>query len=386
MESKTTHHPMKEILLADPGFIYRRFKADLDEAASKVLAGGWYILGPEVAAFEEEFARYCGVGHAVGVGSGTDALQLALRACRIGPGDLVVTVAHSAVATVSAIELAGATPVLVDIDEQSYTMDPAALERAVSYHGKAIKAIIPVHLYGHPADMPAIMDIARRSGVRVIEDCAQSHGAGIEGRSIGTWGDFAAYSFYPTKNLGAFGDAGGLTTGDVQLAQQARMIRQYGWEQRYISVARGMNTRLDELQASLLRVVLPHLDEHNEMRRKTADLICQGLQHEGTLSMPLTRTGFHHVYHQLTIRSRHRDALQALLKERQIGSGVLYPVPVHKQPAYLDNILIGPGGLALTELVAGEILSLPVHPGVCRNDATRVVESIKEAIKLLPNI
>lgn len=386
MESEQSKLALREILLADPGFIYRRNKAELDAAAAKVMAGGWYILGTEVTEFEDEFARWCGTGHAVGVGSGTDALHLALRACGIGAGDLVATVAHTAVATVCAIELAGAVPVLVDIDELSYTMDPRGLERAVAHYGRALKAVIPVHLYGHPADMPAIMNIAEQSGLRVIEDCAQAHGAAIGGRGVGTWGDFAAYSFYPTKNLGAFGDAGALTTSDPHLAHQARLFRQYGWEDRYISRVRGMNTRLDELQAAYLRVLLPNLHANNEMRQAIATLVGRGLEGVVGISLPATSPDCHHVFHQFTIRTRNRDALQSYLRERHIGSGVLYPVPVHCQPAYAGNIIICPGGLPCTERVAPEILSLPVHPGVSRADAERVVGAVKQAAEMLSGI
>src|SRR5262249_17932185 len=236
----------------------------------------WYILGQEVAAFEAEFARYLGVRDAVGVGSGTDALHLALRACGVGPGDAVITASHTAVATVAAIELAGAAPVLVDIDPRSFTLDPNRLEQTVAEHGGRgrassagrLKAIIPVHLYGHPADMPAVMDIARRHDLMVIGGWAQAHGAAVAGRRVGTWGHLAAFSFSPTKNLGALGDGGAVVTNDPQTAERARLLREYGWRERYRSEVPGMNTRLDERQAAVLRVKLRHPDPGNRRRRE----------------------------------------------------------------------------------------------------------------------
>src|SRR5438132_7055559 len=230
-----------------------------------------YILGDEVARFEEEFAHYLGVQYAVGVGSGTDALHIALRACGVGPGDTVLTVSHTAVATVAAVELTGATAVLTDIDPATATMDVNSLAEAIQkQHSGRLKAIIPVHLYGHPADMPAIMTIAERHGLKVIEDCAQSHGAALEGRKTGTWGHVAAFSFYPTKNLGALGDGGAAVTNDRTVAEQLRLLREYGWRERYVSDFAGLNTRLDELQAAVLRVKLRYLDKENARRRELA--------------------------------------------------------------------------------------------------------------------
>ena len=274
----------------DPRANYLAHKDEIDAAIAAVLAGGRYILGEQVAAFEREFAAYLGAGstegatHAIGVGSGTDALHLALRACGIGPGDRVFTVSHTAVATVAAIELAGATPVLVDIDPATFTMDPNRLEEAVrrdeggnssnvKRHSSIVtrhSAIIPVHLYGHPADMAAILEIARRYDLWVIEDCAQAHGATIDGQKTGTFGDIAAFSFYPTKNLGALGDGGAVVTSDPALAEQTRLLREYGWRERYVSAIPGLNSRLDELQAAILRVKLRYLDAENARRRALA--------------------------------------------------------------------------------------------------------------------
>jgi dTDP-4-amino-4,6-dideoxygalactose transaminase len=242
---------------ADPGAGYAAHRTEIDEAIRKVLEGGRYILGEEVEAFEREFAAFVSAGHAIGAGSGTEALHLALRACGVERGDTVATVSHTAVATVAAIELAGAKPLLVDVDASTFTMDPDHLQQALerlSSRGQRAKALIPVHLYGLPCDMPRIMEIARIHGARVVEDCAQSHGAAIGARMTGTWGDAAAFSFYPTKNLGAFGDGGAVVTSDPQVASRAQLLRQYGWRRRYVSEVAGWNSRLDEMQASILRV------------------------------------------------------------------------------------------------------------------------------------
>src|SRR5688572_19253148 len=242
-----------EILVSDPRRGYLAYRDEIDSAISRVLQGGMYILGSEVASFEREFAAYLGVAHAIGVASGTDALIVALKACGVGPGDSVITVSHTAVATVAAIELAGATPVLIDIDPDTFTLDASQLEGAIAAH-PSTRAVIPVHLYGHPADMPSILDAASRHDLYVIEDCAQAHGASLAGRMAGTWGHMAAFSFYPTKNLGALGDGGAVATNDPSIAERAAALRQYGWRTRYISDFPGMNSRLDEIQSAVLRV------------------------------------------------------------------------------------------------------------------------------------
>src|SRR5258708_7742541 len=267
---------------SDPAANYPAHKREIAPAIGAVLAGGSYILGPQVEAFEREFAAYLGVSHAIGVASGTDALHLALRACGVRPGDGVLTVSHTAVATVAAVELAGAAPVLVDIDPATFTLDCSALEAAVRTDwGVRLKAIIAVHLYGHPANMPAVMDIAGRHGLHVIEDCAQSHGASIAGRKTGSWGHVAAFSFYPTKNLGALGDGGAVVTNDSAFADRLRSLREYGWRRRYISDEPGMNSRLDELQAAVLRVKLPYLDSENACRSKHAEAYGVALEGAG---------------------------------------------------------------------------------------------------------
>ncbi|HEY6660259.1 MAG TPA: DegT/DnrJ/EryC1/StrS family aminotransferase, partial [Pyrinomonadaceae bacterium] len=257
------------ILCANPRAQYEAHKTAIDEAIRRVLENGRYILGEEVLAFEREFANYIGVRYAIGVGSGTEALHLALAACDIGEGDEVITVAHTAVATVAAIELSGAMPVLVDVEADYFTLDPNQLEAAIT---SRTKAIIPVHIYGQPSDLGAIRPIARRHGIRVIEDCAQAHGATYRERRVGSWGDVACFSFYPTKNLGAIGDAGAVTTNDPELAGKIRCLREYGWTERNVSSMPGWNSRLDELQAAILRVKLQFLEANNNERRRIASL------------------------------------------------------------------------------------------------------------------
>jgi dTDP-4-amino-4,6-dideoxygalactose transaminase len=361
---------------ADPKANYLAHKEEIDQAIGRVLDSGWYILGQEVTAFEQEFAQYLGVGHAIGVASGTDALEIALRACGVGIGDAVITVSHTVVATVAAIELVGATPILVDIDRKTFTLDPNRLEEAIAQHqGSRVKAIIPVHLYGHPADLPAIMEIARRHDLYVIEDCAQSHGAAIQGRKTGGWGHLAAFSFYPTKNLGALGDGGAVTTDDPQLAQQVRLLREYGWRQRYISDFAGMNSRLDEIQAAVLRVKLQYLDKENAQRRHLAE-IYNDLLSATPLILPQISRDVDSAYHQYVVKSENRDRLRDFLKANSVGTLIHYPVPVHRQPAYQDRVGIGSGGLPETEKVCQEILSLPMYPQMTNTQAQQVAELI----------
>jgi dTDP-4-amino-4,6-dideoxygalactose transaminase len=366
------------LLPANPRLNYLAHKAEIDAAVMGVLEGGWYILGKEVSSFEEEFAACVGAKAAVGVASGTDALELALRACGVGPGDAVVTVAHTAIATLSAIDLAGATPILADVDPATHTMDPDRLESAlVGLKGSRIKAVIPVHLYGHPADMAAIMEIAQRYGLYVIEDCAQSHGAKWNGRATGTWGHVGAFSFYPTKNLGALGDGGALVTDDPDLAEKARLLRQYGWRERYVSDLPGMNSRLDEVQAAILRVKLRSLNAENERRRHVARTYARLL--EGcALELPQERDGAYHVFHQYTLRSADRDDLRAYLQSHAIGTAILYPVPAHRQPGYADRVVVGSGGLERTETLCGEILSLPMYPELTDEQVEDIANLIRE--------
>ena len=360
---------------ADPGAGVAARRDEIAAAIDRVLDGGHYILGPEVQAFEREFAAYLGVPHVVGVASGTDALVLALRARGIGAGDEVVTVGHTAVATVAAIELAGASAVLVDIEPPTCTLDPAAVEGALT---PRTRALLPVHLYGHPAAMGALRALATRHGLALIEDCAQSHGATLDGRRTGSLGDAAAFSFYPTKNLGALGDGGAVATADAGVAERARRLREYGWRERYVSEVPGVNSRLDELQAAILRVKLRHLDEDNARRVALADLYAGALAETG-VTLPVTRDNCRHVYHQFVIRHRGRDALREELRGRGIGTLIHYPVPVHLQPAYRGR-LRAPGGLARSEEAAATVLSLPMYPELAPERARRVAAAVRESV------
>jgi dTDP-4-amino-4,6-dideoxygalactose transaminase len=360
------------ILCANPGAQYQAHRREIDACIQKVLEKGWYVLGEEVAAFESEFAAYVGVDHAVGVGSGTEALHLALAACGIGPGDEVITVAHTAVATVAAIEMCGASAVLVDVEPDYFTLDPARLEAALS---PRTKAILPVHLYGQPADLEPILAIARRHGLRVVEDCAQAHGAMYQGKRVGAWGDAACFSFYPTKNLGAFGDGGIVVSADPGFADRVRQLREYGWVTRYVSNLPGYNSRLDELQAAVLRVKLRHLDADNAARWARAAQYDDGLA--GTaVERPRRRPQASHVFHLYVVVSSQRDRLQAHLKAQGVGTLVHYPVPVHLQPAYRGR-LRGHDSLPETERIAQEVLSLPMYPELAADDLRSVVEAIR---------
>jgi dTDP-4-amino-4,6-dideoxygalactose transaminase len=363
----------------DPGAGYRARRVEIDQAVRRVLESGWYILGREVEAFEREFAAYLGAAHAVGVASGTDGLHLALRACGVGPGAAVVTVSHTAVATVAAIELAGAVPVLVDIAPDSYTMDPQSLEdalRACAAEPRLagrVKAIVPVHLYGRPAEMKAILGIARRHGLCVIEDCSQAHGAAIDGRKTGTLGDLGVFSLYPTKNLGALGDAGIVSTNDAALAQRLRLLREYGWRERNRSELPGLNSRLDELQAAILRVRLKYLDADNAARRALA-AVYDGALTASPLVPPGQDPRAPSVYHQYVVRATRRDELRARLREAGVQTLIHYPEAVHEQPAYRERLpWLVP--LDRTEAAVRQILSLPMYPELPPRSAGLVAEA-----------
>ncbi len=346
---------------------YDQLQSELDAVVKRVLKSGWYILGQEVTRFEQEFAAYCNVSEAVGVASGTDAIRLALQALAVGAGDEVITVAHTAVATVAAIEATGARPVFVDVDFNTCVLDPDLLARAIT---PRTKAIIPVHLYGYPADMVPILDIAERHNLYVVEDCAQAHGALYRERPVGSWGHLAAFSFYPTKNLGAFGDGGAVVTSHSELADRLRLLRQYGWRERYISESSGSNSRLDELQAAILQVKLSRLNEWNVTRRRLAALYHQLLS-QTPLTLPHDPENGQHVYHLYVVRSPQRNELQAYLKACGIATAIHYPVPVHLQPAY-TYLGCGPGTLPVTEQLAEQVLSLPLYPQL----STELVQTI----------
>ena len=363
------------ILCSNPQAQYLAHKGDIDAAVASVLSKGSYILGEEVQAFEQEFAQYIGVAHGIGVSSGTDALQVALRACKIGPGDEVITVAHTAVATVAAIELCGAQPVFVDIERDYYTMDPDTLEKAIT---KRTKCIVPVHLYGQPADLTPILEIAKRHSIRVIEDCAQAHGALYHNQRIGSFGDLACFSFYPTKNLGAAGDGGMLVTHDDELCRNARALREYGWKERYVSQCAGLNSRLDELQAALLRVKLRFLDGDNANRRSLAQVYARELC--DAVVLPKERPDCSHVYHLYVVRTQHRNQVQSAIRRAGIGALVHYPVPVHLQPAYKGRFRAS-GNLAETTQASEQVLSLPIYPGLTVSEVAYAAKTLKNVLE-----
>jgi|SRR5579863_726175 len=362
---------------ADPRAGYLEHRAAINAAIARVLDSGQYILGREAETFENRFAALIGVAHGIGCGNGTDALELAVRACGIGAGDLVFTVSHTAVATVAAIERAGATPVLIDIEKGGFNMDPAEFERALKAPpvGRPA-AVMPVHLYGEPAALDELLALARKHGLRLIEDCAQSHGALYRGQVTGSIGDFGCFSFYPTKNLGALGDAGALVTKDSALAIAAREIREYGWRDRYVSAVPGINTRLDPVQAAILNIQLDVLGENNTRRQAIAaryDAGFAGLP----LTLPTRRNATTHVYHQYVVRTPNRDGLREHLRQAGIGTGIHYPLPVHLHPAYRGRIAAGPSGLCASEKAAREILSLPVYPQLRDAAIDRVIGEIR---------
>ena len=353
----------------DPRAAFLDSRVEIEAAIASVLEGGEYVLGRSVRAFEAAFAEYIGVPYAVGVANGTDAIHLALRAAGIGTGAEVITPSHTAVATVVGIEMAGATPVFVDVDERSYTIDPVQVERAITVR---TKALVAVHLYGQPAKLDELGVIARRRGLQMIEDCAQAHGAVYGGRKVGSYGTAGCFSFYPTKNLGAIGDGGIVVTAREEVYRNLCELRQYGWRQRYISQSRGFNSRLDELQAAILLVKLASLDRANARRIELAERY--GVRLASTaVCTPQCSPGTNPVYHLYVIRHPERDALRNWLAHNGIGTGIHYPVPVHQQPAYFRA---SAGPLPVTERVAGEILSLPLYPEMAVDAVDAVAESI----------
>ncbi len=360
------------IPIASPKASYIANQKAIDEAIMRVLRSGWYVLGKEVSEFEDRFAEWCGCSHAIGVANGTDALELALRATGVNVGDRVITVANTANATVSAIERIGAVPVFADVCEKTYTMDPASLLGAVAK--SRVKAVVPVHLYGHPADMIAICDIARNAGVSVVEDCAQAHGATILGRKVGTFGDAAAFSFYPTKNLGAIGDGGAVVTSNDDIADRVMRLRQYGWRKRYESESKGVNSRLDEIQAAVLSTKLNFLEIMNDRRRQIAERYNREFS-ELPIVLPATMPRCKHAFHQYTILCDQRGSFISHLKSSGIGTGILYPVPIHKQTAYIFEF--SEVKLPVTENLAGNIVSIPVFPELTDDEVSFVVKVVR---------
>lgn len=335
---------------------------EIQTALQGFLRGGSYILGPEVAAFEREFAQFVGASQAIGVANGTDAIEVLLRALEIGPGDAVAVPSHTAVASASGIARAGAQPIFVDIESDTFTISPDALDDLLkSPAGSRIKAVLAVHLYGHPCDMKRLEAVARAHDVILLEDCAQAHGAVSRGRSVGSLARAAAFSFYPTKNLGALGDGGAITTSDVALAEACRVVRQYGWKERYISASQGVNSRLDELQAALLRIKLRSLPAGLRRRRELAALYGSLLKGCPDLMTPVCRQECEHAYHLYVVRTSRRDGLMKHLQDRGIPVALHYPAAIHQQPGYAEVANLSPP-LPSTETVMKEILTLPLHP------------------------
>jgi dTDP-4-amino-4,6-dideoxygalactose transaminase len=360
------------ILCANPRLQYLARKREIDDAILGVLNRGRYILGEEVKTLESDFAAYIGVKYGIGVGSGTEGLHLALKACEIGVGDEVITASHTAIATVAAIEQAGATPVLVDIEPDFFTIDSRRLATVIT---PKTKAIIPVHLYGQAADLDPILEIAGKYGLRVIEDCSQAHGATYKGKRVGSYGDMACFSFYPTKNLGALGDGGIVVTDQAEFALRLRLLREYGWAERYVSHFPGGNSRLDEVQAAILRVKLHYLDEDNAARAHIASMYNAKLI-GCDMVLPTCRQETNHVYHLYVVRTQRRDALKKHLSDKGIGALVHYPVPVHLQPAYKGR-LTGVDQLLETERAAREVLSLPIYPELNEANLETVIKALK---------
>jgi dTDP-4-amino-4,6-dideoxygalactose transaminase len=359
------------IAVANPQAQFLAHEAEIRGALDRVLARGWYVLGNEVRCFEEEFACFLGCSHAVGVASGTDAVALALLASGVRPGDEVITVSHSAVATAAAIEQIGAVPVFADIDPVTRCIDPELIPRLVS---PRTTALLPVHVYGQPAPMPGIMELAARHGLKVIEDCAQAHGAEIEGKLVGSFGDAAAFSFYPTKNLGAIGDGGAVATSNPEIARDLRARREYGWVERYISAFPGLNSRLDELQAAILRVKLPFLAHDNARRREIAGRYDEALQGTQVQAPPRTQ-GTLHAMHLYVVECAEPERLQQHLTARGIGSARHYPAPIHLQPAYQGRIR-GGESLPQTEALYRRIVSLPMYPELTDGEVEMVAAAL----------
>ena len=362
---------MRQIKFNDLNGQHAFFGGAIEEAALRVLNSGWYILGPELEAFEREYAAWNGNSHAIGVANATDAIEIVLKALGIGQGDEVITVAHTAIASAVGVFQSGATPVMADIEPATCTIDPAHVESLIT---PRTRAVMPVHLYGHPCDLAALKAICDRHGLALIEDCSQAHGALWNGGKVGTHGHIAVYSLYPTKNLGAYGDAGIITTNDAALADRCAKIRNYGQRATYYSVMMGRNSRLDEIQAAILRVKLSRLDEMTAFRQRIASIYDAGLS---GVTKPVVRDGCSHVYHLYVVQTDRRDWLKEQLAERGIGTLIHYPLPVHLQDSF-EFLGLGEGALPQTERAAKEVLSLPLHFALTEDDAAHVARTVAE--------
>lgn len=366
----------KPVPFLDLRVAYLELKKQTDEAIARVLDSGYYLLGPELEAFEHEFAHYLGVKYCVAVGSGLDALHLAMKALGVGRGDEVLVPGLTYIATWLAVSYAGATPVPVEPDEATYNIDPARIEAAIT---PKTRGIIPVHLYGQPANMDGVLEVARRHNLWVLEDAAQAHGGTYKGKRVGGFGMAAGWSFYPGKNLGALGDGGAVTTNDAELARQVRMLRNYGSQVKYFCEEKGFNSRLDEIQAAILRVKLQYLDEWNQRRRKVADFYLQELK-DTNLVLPFVPTWANPVFHLFVVRSKQRDALRDQLQNAGIGTLIHYPVAPHLQAAYRE-LGLGAGTQPISERMHREVLSLPIGPHLTEDQAAAVVEAVHSFVQ-----
>jgi len=369
---------VKKIPPVDLARQYKEIEQEANQAVLEVLSSGRYINGPVVFQFEEEFADYNNVSHSVSCASGTDALYLALRALNIGDGDEVITSSFTFIATGEVITRVGATPVFVDIEAETFNCDPALIESAIT---ERTKAIMPVHLYGHAVDMDCLMDIAKRHGLYVIEDCAQATGARWQGQRVGSFGDVGCFSFFPTKNLGGCGDGGAVTTNNIDLAKSIRMLKEHGSIERYRHEEIGLNSRLDAIQAAILRIKLSHLDQWNENRRAIAQAYNHLLEHIPGLSLPQDKSGQGHIWNQYTIRvdKGERDRLREELEKKDISSMVYYPIPLHLQPVY-QNLGYRLGDLPISEKISKQVLSLPMFPNLSSEEQERIAYALKELI------
>lgn len=363
---------LAEVPFVDLKAAHAELRAEIEPAVIRAAASGRYIGGPEVEEFEQAFASYCGAGHCIGVGNGLDALHLALRALGVGNGDEVIVASNSYIATVLAVTMAGATPVMVEPDPATFNLDPARIVSAIT---KQTKAILPTHLYGQPADLDAIHEVARACGLLVIEDAAQAHGARYKGRRIGAHSHAVCWSFYPTKNLGAFGDAGAVTTDDPDVARRIRMLGNYGSSARYVSDVRGVNSRLDPIQAAVLAVKLRHLDKWNEKRRRIAEYYGRELR-ECAIELPVVPEWADPAWHLYVVKSPERDRLRAALADAGVETLVHYPVPPHLQGAYAD-LGLQRGAFPIAEQLANRVLSLPIGPHLDNEAAQKVVAAIR---------
>src|SRR5438874_701510 len=371
------HSKQPQVPFVDLAAQFRTIEGEINEATSRVIQQTDFILGREVSLFEEEFAAFCEAKYAVGVDSGTSALELALRAFDIGPGDEVITAANSFIASALAISHVGATPILVDVDPNTYTVDVSAIERVIT---PRTKAVLPVHLYGRPADMDQIRQLANKHGLVIIEDACQAHGTRYKGKRAGSLGHAAAFSFYPGKNLGAYGDGGAVVTNDLGVARRLEMLRNYGQKEKYQHLFRGYNRRLDTLQAAVLRVKLKYLEKWNAARRRNAALYHRFLDGCNVV-LPREVGGAESVWHLYVIRAEQRDALKEHLIGRGINAGIHYPIPIHVQPAYLD-LGYKKGDFPVTESCAHQVLSLPMYAEISQDQIEYVAKTIRDFLSV----